>query len=140
MKFAIVCSGPRWAHPKDWIKQALVEWYDPDFNKGEGRCEFTYDITRAQVFDELGHAVAYAERIPVNHPFTESGMINRPIHCFEIEYRALELDVEKKALQPANNIITPTVSAAQRWDLRPDWRPTEAALREVIEEDKARRS
>jgi hypothetical protein len=110
MKFVIVCSGPVYARPDEWIRQALVEWYDPDYNRGEGRCQFTYDVTKAKLFGELGEAVAYAERVPVNHPFTESGMINRPIKCFEVQYRAIEVDQEKKAIE-SPLVMTPSAAA-----------------------------
>jgi hypothetical protein len=116
MKFVIVCNGPIYAHPHEWIEGALVQWYDPDFNKGEGKCQFTRDIRKAMLFDELGQAVAYVQRVPVNHPFTESGTINRPIHCFEIQYRAIEIDREKKAIE--SPLIT-TPSAVARFNRPP---------------------
>jgi hypothetical protein len=107
MKFAVVCSGPIYVRPRHWMVDVLLEHYDPDYNKGEGHAIFTYDITKAKLFDTLEQAVAYVERPSIH--WTESGMINRPIHCFQIAYRPINIDDEKRAMK--NMIFTTKTSA-----------------------------
>ena len=106
MKWVVVCSGPKWAYEKEYIRDTLLKFYDPTYNKGEGHCEFTYDITEALLFDTIEQAVAYTERIPTNGTFTESGMLNRPIHCFEVSYRRISVELEKKAME-SRHFTTP---------------------------------
>ncbi|HEY7415606.1 MAG TPA: hypothetical protein VH593_10465 [Ktedonobacteraceae bacterium] len=98
IKYVIVCSGPIYEMPENWIRQALIKSYDPDYRKGEGRCKFTHDIREALLFDSLQAAVAYTERVPVNNPLTEAGTVNRPIRAFKVAYRAFDLEQEKKRL------------------------------------------
>jgi hypothetical protein len=116
MKYVIICSGPIYAHPNEWIEKAFLEWYDPDFNKGEGKAQFTHDIRKAMLFDTLEKAVAYVERVPVNNPMTESGAINRPIHCFKVQYQAMELDAMRRGelIMPVSRGAVPSGSA-HRW-------------------------
>jgi hypothetical protein len=136
-KFVIVCSGPLWARPTEWIKQTLLVWYDPDFNKGEGRCEFTYDITKAQLFDTLERAVAYVERVPINnYARAEGGYILKPIKCFEVSYRAIDVESEKQAIDSPRHFLTPT---AARYHAPPPPDPFGDAMKEVMAEDRKRR-
>jgi hypothetical protein len=91
-KFAIVCSGPIYAHPRDWIDRTFVQKYDPDYNRGEGRAWFTNDMRKALLFDTIEQAMAYVHRVPVNHPLTESGCPNYPIGCFKVEFQTVQVE------------------------------------------------
>ena len=110
MKFVVVCSGPIFAHPNEWVEKVYLSWYNPDYNKGEGQCHFTCDVKEAMLFDTLERAVAYVERVPVNNPMTESGVINRPISCFTISYQAIDIDDAKKGIviMPASSGPVPS--------------------------------
>jgi hypothetical protein len=104
-RWAIICSGPIYAHPWDWINRTFLESYDPDYNKGEGRAWFTPDVTKAALFDSIEKAMAYVNRVPVNHPMTESGVPNYPIRCFNVEYQTVPIE---------------RYGTAQTWE-RPKW-------------------
>lgn len=136
MKFVITCSGPLWAYPDDWIDRALLVWYDPDFNKGEGRCEFTYDISKAQLFDSLERAVAYVERAPINSPCAENGIVIKPIRCFEVAYRAIDIEREKRAIKSPGSFLTK--SAAKLYH-EPMPSLGKLALAEVYKESRMKR-
>jgi hypothetical protein len=117
MKIAVVCSGPRYIHPASWIDRAYLQHYEPDYNRGEGRAWFTFDLCKAVLFDTLAQAVAYVQRVPVNNKF-RAGIINRPIDCFEITYEPLRGPIPRYR----GKLMTQTLSEPGQFDyLNPWW-------------------
>lgn len=101
-RVAIVCTGPKYVELGKQLTNAYVEWYDPDRDNGRGEARFTFDIRKAKLFDDLIKAAAYATRVPVNHPLTESGMPNRPLQCFDISYRVVDMEVARQKAKVAD--------------------------------------
>ncbi len=113
-KFAVICSGPAYASPYDWIERAYLKAYDPNWNRGEGQTWFTYDVREALLFDDLNRAVAFVEQVPTNYPMTESGTPNVPMRCFKVEYQAINLDAARRGELTLPKIDY-ALSQAHRW-------------------------
>jgi hypothetical protein len=88
--FAIIASGPLYAHPQQRIIGTFIERYDPDYDNGVGRAWFTNDPIKAKKFKTQQQAKEYATRVSTVRPWAEDRVPNRPLPMeFQLTYRYL---------------------------------------------------
>ena len=71
--------------PAAYLHGQFLMSYDPDFQFGLGRAEWTKDINEAMVFDSMLEAYAVPGIVSKVKPRREDGRPNRPLTAFNIE-------------------------------------------------------
>ena len=89
-KYIMLLTGPEYAPKEEQVTQAMLQKYRPEYNRGEGRVWLTADINKAIRFKDLNEMIRCVSQVPACKPLLPSGLPNKPIYCFQIQYMIME--------------------------------------------------